>query len=89
MNTSKRKNSLTLSEQLELAFRDACREKNIEAQAYYSELMNTQGLTACASYEQYKGSWAHTVWRNKDSTKKLLELLTNVQTNRGSMFGAA
>jgi hypothetical protein len=53
-------------------WRAAAKAKDAEAMAYYGQAF---GLSACASFEVFKGSWAYESWvkRNVESINKIKE----------------
>ena len=66
--------SLSFPEQIKLALSKAEKSKDIEAIAYYTEIMgNLSIMRACSSFTQYQNSWSYEQWMNKESTKVLIE----------------
>jgi hypothetical protein len=62
---------LTLHEQLELRLRKARKLRDIEAVAYYQEMLGNPNLTACAAFDRkysttdapvFKGTQAYFTW---------------------------
>lgn len=58
--------------QLQIAFRKAKKEKNIEAMTYYYELLNSN-TSASVSFEKFKGSWAYEQWLKKPQTQRIID----------------
>ena len=57
------------SDQLRMAYNKAKKDKNVEAMVYYRSLGNTSGN---ASFEKFKGSWAHGEWLKKPEIAKAI-----------------
>lgn len=57
--------------QLKKAYTKARREKNVEAMAYYYEIINSN-TSANVSFERFKGSWAYDQWLKKPKTQEII-----------------
>ena len=61
-------------DQLKIAYNKARKEKNVEAMAYYEQLLKG-GTAASVPFERFKGSWAYEEWLKKPETIELIQAI--------------